>query len=129
MRRKRTLKGFKTWALMRILPVPKVYLQVRFRQITNMNNDMRGVSLKAIGYKGDPLSENPPIKGLYTLDFGNRSFNYLVKTEQYWDENGNFKYKGKHSGWHGQGEYYKKMWAYTMRAHVEGRINEMDYVK
>jgi len=127
--KKRTLNRFKVWALMRILPMPKVRLQVRFRQITNMNDDMRGCSLKAIGYKGDPLSENPPIAGLYTLDFGNTSFNHLVKTGQYWDENGKLKYKGKISGWHGQGKFYNSMWSYIMRAHIEGRINEMDYAK
>ena len=72
--KKRTLKRFKVWALMRILPMPKVRLQVMFRQITNMKDDFCGGTLKSIGYKGNPLSENPQIAGLYTLDFGNTSF-------------------------------------------------------
>lgn len=126
--RKRTLKRLKIWSLIRIIPCPKVYIRVRFRQLTNFNDDMCGFSLKAIGYVGDPLSENPPIPGLYTLSFGFKSYNHLVKTGQYWDENGKFKYKGKCAYWSGQGEFYNQMWMYIKRAHLEGRINEIDYV-
>jgi len=127
--RKRTLYKFKVWALIRIIKPPKVWLRIRFREITNLNDDMRGCSLKAIGYKGDPLSANPPIKGLYTLDFGYKSFNHLVKTGQYWNEKGKCIYKGPQSGWNGQGEYYNSMWLYILRAHIEGRIHGLDYVK
>lgn len=125
--RKRTLKRLRISALINIIPCPKVHIRVRFREITNLNDDMRGYSLKATGYKGDPLSKNPPIAGLYTLSFGFKSYEYLVKAGEYWDENGKYKYKGKSAQWSGQGEFYNDMWIYIKRAHIEGRINEMDY--
>lgn len=129
MNRLRTLKRLKINTLIGIIKPPKVHLKVRFRELTNLNDDMRGCSLKAIGYKGDPISANPPIEGLYTIQFGYKSFDYLVKTGQYWDENGKLKYKGKKAFWSGQGECYNLMWRYILKAHIEGRINDMDYVK
>lgn len=96
--KKRTLKLFKVWALMRILPMPKVYLRAKFR-----------------------------LDGSYTIDFGMKSHDYLIDKGLYWDKEGNYICKEKVAFWCGQGYAIHSMWSYIMRAHIEGRINDMDY--
>lgn len=98
--RNRTLKRFKVWALIRILPFPKVHIRTSFR-----------------------------LDGSYTVDFGMRSHDYLVSKGLYWDKDGNYICKEKVAFWCGQDYAINSMWVYIMRAHIEGMINEMDYVK
>ena len=80
-----------------ITPIPRVKLRVKFRR-----------------------------DGSYTVDFGEISSSYLIETGQYWDENGCYKYKGKHTFWGGQDYAVHQMWRHIQKSAYKDNIHPLD---
>lgn len=97
--RKRILKRLKDRFLISITPIPKVRIKVTFRK-----------------------------DGSWHWDFGYVSHDYLVSTGQFWDENGQLKYKGKHCFSGGQDYVINQMWRYIQEQAYYDNIHEMDLV-
>jgi len=95
--RKRTVNRLKDSFKITITPIPKVRIKVTFRP-----------------------------DGSWFCDFGYKSFKHLVDTNQYWDENGNYKYKGHHSFWGGQDYVINDMWKYIRNRAYYGKIHHLD---
>jgi len=99
MIRKRTIQRLIERYKISITPIPKVRLRVKFRR-----------------------------DGSWTCDFGEISALVLIAAGEYWDENGNYKYKGKHTFWGGQDYVIHQMWRHIQRSAYKDNIHPLDLV-